>query len=327
MPRIKSNVIKQVVDTKVSLAPLAGITDFVLRELIRENATAALITTEMISSEALNQVNDPVIIKRSPEQSPIAYQISGHKPDLMAKAAKILEPCADIIDINMGCPVNKVVKGGDGSALMKTPQLAADIIKAVKENVQCPVSVKFRLGYTSDSMNYIEFGQKMQEAGAELITLHARTRAQMYGGNADWAKIRDLVTNVDIPVFANGDITSVEKAAECLQISGAAGAAIGRGALGDITLIGRIEEFFKSNKILPPPSPGERIEALKKHLYAEIELRGENVGIKFVRKFYPYYISGIKNAAKYRSILVTTESLDEINYVLNYILKEETSMV
>ncbi len=327
MLRIKNNVIKQVVDVKVSLAPLAGITDYVLRELIRENSKQALITTEMISSEALNQVNDPVIIKRSPEQSPIAYQISGHKPDLMAKAAQLLEPLADIIDINMGCPVNKVVKGSDGSALMLKPELAADIVKAVCNAVDRPVSVKFRLGYTADKMNYIEYGQKMQEAGAEFITLHARTRAQMYGGSADWKKISGLVKNVDIPVFANGDITTVEKAAECLDISGAAGIAIGRGTLGDITLIGRIEEFFKSGKILPPPTLEEKITALRKHLYNEIELRGEITGIKFVRKFYPYYISGIRNAAKYRSILVTTEDIKEIETVLNYILKEEVSMV
>ncbi len=327
MLRIKNNIIKQITDTKVSLAPLAGITDYVLRELIRKNAPEALITTEMISSEALNQVNDPVIIKRSPEQSPIAYQISGHKPELMAKAAKILEGHADIIDINMGCPVNKVVKGGDGSALMKTTELAAEIVTAVKEAVHIPVSVKFRLGYTSDSMNYVDFGQQMQDAGAEFITLHARTRAQMYGGSADWEKVRALVNNVDIPVFANGDVTSVEKAVRCLEISGAAGIAIGRGALGDITLIGRIEEFFKTGKIIPPPTLEEKIAALKKHLYSEIELRGENVGMKFVRKFYPYYIAGIKNAAKYRSILVTTDSINEIEEVLKYILKEETSMV
>ena len=327
MPLIKSSIIKQITEAKVSLAPLAGITDYVLRELVRENAPSALITTEMISSEALNQVNDPVIIKRSDKQSPIAYQISGHKPDLMAKAAQILEPLADIIDINMGCPVNKVVKGNDGSALMKTPELAADIVKAVKEAVNRPVSVKFRLGYTADSMNYVEFGQKMQEAGAESITLHARTRAQMYGGSADWSKIRNLVNNVDIPVFANGDVTTVEKAGECLNISNAAGVAVGRGALGDITLIGRIEHFFKTGERLPAPSIEEKIAALKKHLYSEIELRGENTGMKFFRKFYPYYISGIKNAAKLRSVLVTTESIKEVESVLNYILKDEYSMV
>ena len=323
----KNNIIKKVVETKVSLAPLAGITDFVLRELIRENAPNVLITTEMISSEALNQVNDPVIIKRNPSHSPIAYQLSGHKPELMARAAKILEPYADIIDINMGCPVNKVVKGNDGSALMKTPELAAELVKAIKSAVNKPVSVKFRLGYTADSMNYVEFGQRMQTAGADFITIHARTRAQMYGGSADWTKIKALVKNVDIPVFANGDVISIDSAVKCLEESSANGVAIGRGALGDITLIGRIEHYFKTGVKLPPPSIEEKISALRKHLYSEIELRGELVGMKFVRKFYPYYISGIKNAAKYRSVLVTTENINEIELVLNQILKDELSMV
>lgn len=324
---MQKNNVNHLIESKVSLAPMAGITDFVLRDLIRNNSDNALLTTEMISSEALVQVNDPVIIKRSKKHSPISYQLSGHKPLLMAKAAKILEPHADMIDINMGCPVNKVTKGNDGAALMKTPELAAELIQAIDEAVNLPVSVKFRLGFTHDTMNYVEFGQKMQEAGAKFITIHARTRAQMYGGKADWGKIKTLVDNVDIPVFANGDITSPESALKCLEESGAQGVAIGRGALGDITLIGRIEHCLKTGEILKPPSIEERIGALKKHLYSEIELRGELVGLKFVRKFYPYYISGIKNAAKYRSVLVTTENTNEIETVLKHILKEETSVV
>ena len=322
-----NNSVENLISSKVSLAPMAGITDYVLRELVRKNSNKALLTTEMISSEALVQVNDPTIIKRNSSHSPINYQLSGHKPHLMAKAAKILEPYADMIDINMGCPVNKVTKGNDGAALMRTPELAAELVTAIKESVSLPVSVKFRLGYTQDTMNYVEFGQKMQDAGADFITIHGRTRAQMYGGRADWNKIKDLVKNVDIPVFANGDITSVESAIECLSQSEAQGVAVGRGALGDVTLVGRIEHFFKTGVVLPPPTLEERIEALKEHLYSEIELRGELVGLKFVRKFYPYYISGIKNAAKYRSVLVTTENLAEIETILAYILKEEHSMV
>ena len=210
---------------------------------------------------------------------------------------------------------------------MKTPELAAELVSAIKEAINKPVSVKFRLGFTFDSMNYVEYGQKMQEAGASFITIHARTRAQMYGGTADWKKIKTLVENVDIPVFANGDVTNIEAAEKCLEESGARGVAVGRAALGDVTLIGRIEHFFKTGERLPAPNISEKIDALKKHLYEEINLRGELVGLKFVRKFYPYYISGIKNAAKYRSILVTTESVDEIELILKHILKEEVSMV
>lgn len=323
----KTNAANTLIQSRVSLAPMAGITDYVLRELVRKSSNNALLTTEMISSEALVQVHDPVIIKRSVAHSPISYQLSGHKPELMAEAAKILEPHADMIDINMGCPVNKVTKGNDGAALMRTPELAAELVTAINEAVALPVSVKFRLGYTMDTLNYVEFGQKMQEAGAKFITIHARTRAQMYGGKADWKRIRDLVNNVDVPVFANGDITSPELAVKCLEESGAKGVAIGRGALGDVSLIGRIEHALNNGELLAAPTIEERIEDLRKHLYSEIELRGELVGLKFVRKFYPYYISGIKNAAKYRSILVTTENINEIETVLKHILKEETSVV
>lgn len=308
-------------NTQVSLAPMAGITDYVLRSLIREQSKTCILTTEMISSEALHQVKDTVITKRDNGDSPIIYQLSGHKPEMIAECAKYLEPMADVIDINMGCPVNKVVKGNDGSALMRTPELAFDIVQAVKESINIPVSVKFRLGYTQSEMNFVSYGEKMQEAGAQFITLHARTRNQMYSGKADWAKIKELKQNVDIPIFANGDIVSIESAIECLELSGADGVAVGRGALGDVTLIARIEHYLKTGEKLPIPNIEEKVKTLISHINKEIELRGEKVGMKFVRKFYPFYISGIPNAAKYRSKLVVMENYNEIMEALKYIVK------
>lgn len=305
--------------TKVSLAPMAGITDYVLRSLIREQSQTCILTTEMISSEALHNVKETDMTKKDDEHSPIIYQLSGHKPNMMAEGAKYLESMADVIDINMGCPVNKVVKGQDGSALMRNPSLAYDIVQAVKEAINIPVSVKFRLGYSQQEMNFVEYGQKMQEAGAEFITIHARTRNQMYAGKADWKKIKELKNNVDVPVFANGDIVSIDSAIQCLEESGADGVAIGRGALGDVTLIARIEHYLNTGEKLPPPSLREKVDTMKKHLDAEIELRGEKVGLKFVRKFYPFYISGIPNAAKYRSKLVVMEDYKEIVEALNFI--------
>ena len=305
-------VIANLIKSKVSLAPMAGITDYVMRSLIRSFSSDALLTTEMISSEYLAQARESVITKIDESHHPINFQISGHKPYLMKLAAEQLTPYADMIDINMGCPVNKVVKGQDGCSLMRAPELAAEIVKSVKDGTDKPVSVKFRLGYTSEEMNYVEFGQKMQEAGADFITIHARTRAQMYSGSADWKAIRLLKNNVDIPVFANGDIKTVQDAIECIKVSGADGVAVGRAAMGDPTLIGRIESCFASGKIIPEPSLGEKIEILKKHLDGEIELRGEKVGIKFMRKFYPHYIAGIKNASKIRSILVLEEDYSNI---------------
>lgn len=306
--------------SRVSLAPMAGITDYVLRCLVRKYSKNSLLTTEMISSEALMQIPDAKILKKDKNHSPIAYQLSGHKPELMAKAAKILENHADIIDINMGCPVNKVVKGQDGCALMRNPKLACEIVKSIKSAVNIPVSVKFRLGYTLDELNFIDFGVKMQEAGADFITVHARTRSQMYSGKADWTKVKELKQNVDIPIFANGDVTSIESALQCLEISTADGIALARGVLSDLTLIARIEHYLTTGEKLPAPSLEEKIEILKEHLRGEIKLRGMDAGIKFIRKFYPYYISGIQQAAKYRCTLITendfkkiTETLDEIS--------------
>lgn len=313
---MSNSKVSTLIQSKVSLAPMAGITDYVLRTLVRKYSKNALLTTEMISSEYLAQTlngrSGVEILKRDENHSPISYQISGHKPEMMRKAAEFLTQYADMIDINMGCPVKKVVGGQDGAALMRTPELAADLVKAVKDGTDKPVSVKFRLGYTANEMNYVEFGQAMQEAGAEFITIHGRTRAQMYTGHADWAKIKALKENVDIPVFANGDITSIEDAIECLELSCADGVAIGRGAIGDPTLIARIEHCLKTGEKLPIPPLEERIEMLKFHLDEEIKLRGKNVAIKFMRKFYPYYLAGFKNAKTLRSKLVLEEDYDKI---------------
>ena len=251
--------VNNLIKSRVSLAPMAGITDYILRSLVREMSDKALLTTEMISSEALTQVKEVNILKRDENHSPVSYQLSGHKPEMIANCAEYLQKYADMIDINMGCPVNKVVKGTDGAALMKNPELAQSIVKTVKSKISIPLSVKFRLGYSADNMNYVEFGQKMQEAGADFITIHARTRNQMYGGKADWKKIAELKKNVDIPVFANGDVVSIETAEQCLEESCADGVAIGRGILGDVSLIYRIEHYLETGEKLSPPTLKDKI--------------------------------------------------------------------
>lgn len=321
-----------ILNSQVSLAPMAGITDYVLRNLIRKHSKTCLLTTEMISSEALineskcrkrDLLAENNLVVRDKDHSPIAYQLTGHKPKLIADAAKILEKYADIIDINMGCPVNKVVKGQDGCALMRNPKLAAEIVKEVKLVVNLPVSVKFRLGYANDELNFVEFGEQMQKAGADFITIHGRTRSQMYSGKADWDLIKKLKQNVDIPVFANGDVNSIESAVECLETSQADGVAIGRGVLGDVTLISRIERYLQTGQYISPPTIEEKIATLKTHLDEEIKLRGEDIGIKFTRKFYPYYIHGIQNAAKIRGEIVIENDYDRIIKTLDSILEME----
>jgi len=305
---LKSNVI---------LAPMAGITDTAFRQIIRDFSKDCLLVTEMLSSEALMWNKEQSITYCEEFEKPIAFQIVGHKPDLMAKAAQKIQHNAAIIDINMGCPVHKIVKNRDGSGLMKEPSLAYDIVQAVVEATDKPVSVKFRLGWDANSKNYIKFGEYMQDAGAKMVTMHARTRTQMYSGCADWNAIKELKQALDIPVFANGDITSVEKAAECKKLTGCDGVMIGRGVLGNPDLISRVEHYFQTGEIIPDPDLKTRIAILKKHMEKEIFYRGEQNAVRFMRKFYSHYIRGVKNAASLRDTLVRIESLPEIYKILN----------
>ena len=316
MPKNKLNID----DIKVIQAPLAGISDIVFRGQIRKYSSTALMTTEMISSEMLCNNPNPRIIQFEEFEYPLAFQLVGHKIDKMAKAAKILAPYASMIDINCGCPVKKVVVSGDGSAMMKTPELACDILKAIKDVTGLPVSAKFRLGWSSTQENYIEFAKALENAGADFVTLHARTRADMYQGSADWNKIGLLVQELKIPVFANGDIKNLDDALNCLKLTNAKGVSIGRGIMGDFTLPYRIEKYINEGVVLPEPTLQEKIEMLKTHLHLEVENMGEINGVKFMRKFYNYYISSVRNASKYRSKLVTLETEKEIVKLLDEIL-------
>ncbi len=306
---------------KIIQAPLAGISDIVYRKLIREKSSQTLLTTEMISSEALVNNQKTLIIEYDKQEYPLSFQLSGHKPHIMAQAAKFLNQRASSIDINFGCPVNKVVKGTDGAALMKNPKLAADIVKAVKDSIDVPLSAKFRLGWSLDEINFVEFAKTLEEAGVDFITVHARTRSQMYSGKADWEKLAQLKKEINIPYFANGDIKSVKDAIKCLEITAANGISIGRGLMGNPFLAGHIEYYFKTGEILKEPDLEEKIEILKRHIVGEVELRGEKNGIKFMRKFYNFYISGIRDASKYRQVLVRIEELKEVLRILDEILR------
>lgn len=321
MEKIKIKDLK--INSNVSLAPMAGITDVVLRQLVRRYSKTCLLTTEMISSEFLmqNRKDGGEILEFRENEHPLAFQISGHKPWMMAKAATMIAERggASIIDINMGCPVKKLVCGGDGAALMRTPEIASDIVKAVKDAVDLPVTVKFRLGYNTAEQNFLEFAKLMEDSGADSMTIHCRTRAQMYSGSADWGAISQVKKEINIPLFVNGDIIDPKSAKEAIEKSGADGVAVARGVLGQPDLLYRIEHYFETGEILPEPDIQHKIELIKNHLDDEINLRGEDVGMKFMRKFYPYYIKGIRGASQYRGALVTEESYDKIVEVLNKI--------
>lgn len=303
----------------VTLAPMAGVTDTALRQILRLYSKDSLLVSEMISSEALKMNPDRSIIDHVKEEHPLAFQISGHKPNLMAEAAKQLEDIAVLIDINMGCPITKIVKNGDGSAHMKDVKLASEIISAVKNSVNIPVTAKFRLGWDCSSKNYVEFAKMAEDSGADAITVHGRTRSQLYSGVADWEAISDLKNVVKIPVIANGDITSPEKTAECLKLSKADGIAIGRGVLGDVSLIHRIDHYLKTGELLNAIDIFTNIDIALLHTHKEIELKGEIYGIKFMRKFYAWYIKGIRGAVKYRTALVKVEKLSEIEEIFEEI--------
>ena len=307
-------------DINVIQAPLAGISDIVFRGQIRKYSRSCLMTTEMISSEMLCNNPNPRIIQFEEFEYPLSFQLVGHKVDKMVQAAKIVAPFASMIDINCGCPVKKVVVSGDGSAMMKTPELACEILSAIKEATGLPVSAKFRLGWSKTQENYIEFAKALENAGADFVTLHARCRADMYQGSADWNKIKLLVDELKIPVFANGDIKTLDDAKKCLEITNAKGVSIGRGIMGDFTLPYRVEKYIKEGVILPDPTLEEKIAMLKTHLHLEVENMGEINGVKFMRKFYNYYISSVRNASKYRSALVVLEKEKEINKILDEIL-------
>ena len=308
------------IDSVVALAPLAGITDYVLRKLIREYSSTCLLMTEMISSEALVQRSDTHITFTDEKETPVSFQIEGHKPDLMAKSAKILENKASIIDINMGCPIKKIVNGNDGCSLMKNPELAKDIVIAVKEAVKVPVTCKFRLGWSQDTKNFVEFAQLMQSAGSSAVTVHGRTRSQMYAGVADWKEISKLRGEIDIPFIANGDVVSPETALKCLEVSKADGIAVGRAAMGDLSLIPRIEKYLSEGILLPEPNLEEKVQMLRRHLDEQIMFRGEETGIKFFRKFYPSYIRNVRGGAEYRHKLVTELDYKKIQLLLDELL-------
>ncbi|OGI03466.1 MAG: tRNA dihydrouridine synthase DusB [Candidatus Melainabacteria bacterium GWF2_37_15] len=306
-------------NSRVVLAPMADFTDTVLRSLVRKESKNCLLMSEMVSSQSLKYNNQQGITDYNEAEFPLSFQISGHIPEIMAEAAQKLEDKATFIDINMGCPAPKIVKNFDGVRLMTDLSLASHIITAVKNSVKIPVTVKCRLGWDCNTKNYLEFAKMAESSGADAIIIHGRTRSQMYSGDADWHAIAQVKQAVNIPVIGNGDIDSPEKAGECLQISGCDGIAVGRGILGDPGLIARIETYIEAGKIEPPPELEKRLKTALIHCQNEVEYRGEEAGIKHMRKFFAYYVKNIRNAGQYRFKLVRCITLEEVEKTFNEI--------
>ncbi len=299
-------------DSNVLLAPMSGVTDLPFRKLVKSFG-ASLLISEMIASRAMIIQTRESLKKcqKDTDHYPMSVQLAGCDPKIMAEAAKLNEDLgADIIDINFGCPVKKVVNGFAGSALMKDEDLATRIMEAVVKAVKIPVTMKTRMGWNTQNLNAPSLAKKAENVGIKMITIHGRTRCQMYNGNANWTFVSQVKEVVKIPIIVNGDIKDAIMAKEALRLSGADGVMIGRACYGKPWLINQIHQELSGLEVTPDPTLGVQREVVLNHLESMIEHYGEYVAISLARKHIGWYSSGIKGSAEYRAKINTIKDTD-----------------
>jgi len=305
------------IKSRVYVPPMAGVTDIVFRDIVRQVDPDCLLSTEMVSSRALMNRPQTRIMDLAANEHPIGIQIFGHEPDVMAQAAQMAEARgADFLDINMGCPVPKITNGKDGCALMREPELAREIVQTVKAAVTVPVTVKFRLGWDEQSKIAVQFGEMLEAAGACAVTVHGRTRQQLYSGKADWQFITRVKEALSIPVFGNGDVFEPEDALRLLEITGCDGVAVARGTLGNPWLIARITKLLETGKLADPPDDVDRLIAAYRHTIGLIRYKGERIGTNESRRHLTHYTKGIANSAPYRARLTQIKCAGEAADIL-----------
>ena len=305
-------------ENNVILAPMAGVTDLPFRLLCKEQG-AGLLCMEMVSAKAVhyNNKNTEALLEIHPEEKPVSLQLFGSEPDIMAEtAARIEERPFAILDVNMGCPVPKVVNNHEGSALMKDPQLAGQIIHALVQAIHKPVTVKIRKGFDDTCINAPEIAKVAEEAGAAAIAVHGRTREQYYSGNADWEIIRKVKEAVKIPVIGNGDVTSGQKALDMFEQTGCDGVMIGRGCQGNPWIFRELLAYEETGSIPERPGTDQIRETMLRHARLQIEFKGNYIGIREMRKHVAWYTKGMQGSAKLRDEINQVESYEELENLL-----------
>lgn len=306
------------IENPVILGPMAGVTDLPFRVLCHEHG-AGLVCTEMVSAKAIlyHNRNTEDLMRTDEREHPVSLQLFGSNPEDVSEAAAMIEDRPfEIFDFNMGCPVPKVVNNGEGSALMKNPELAGRIISAVVKKVKKPVTVKIRTGFDKEHINAVEVAKILEDAGASAIAVHGRTRSQFYSGEADWNVIRQVKEAVSIPVIGNGDIRSPEDAEKMIRETGADGVMIARAAEGNPWIFSRTGAWLASGKKLPGPTVKELQDTILRHAAMMIECKGERIAVREMRKHVSWYTAGYPDSAALRRKINTAENFSEMQEML-----------